>query len=88
MEGTSPNIDMLRNLYRDSPVAQAFLDLAARRERDRSETKVDSIWRLLVGEGQGFDRREIIALFRQLEKVGCGQFVEVDADGHRGLFGA
>ena len=76
MEGTSPNIDMLRNLYRDSRVAHAFLDLAARRERDRSETKVDSIWRLLGGEGQAFERREIIALFRQLEKAGCGQFVE------------
>jgi len=31
---------------------------------------------LLAGEGQAFERREIIALFRQLEKAGCGQFVE------------
>jgi DNA-binding transcriptional regulator PaaX len=76
MEGISPNTDMLRSLYRDSPVAHAFLDLAARRERDRSETKVDRIWRLLVEEGQVFERREIIALFRRLEKAGCGQFVE------------
>ncbi|MGB7758192.1 MAG: DUF262 domain-containing protein, partial [Bryobacteraceae bacterium] len=76
MDSTSPNIDMLRQLYRQSPVAQAFLDHAARRERDQSETKVDRILILLRAEGHAFPRRDIIALFRALQEQGCGQFVE------------
>ena len=67
---------MLRQLYRQSPVAQAFFDHAARRERDQSETKVDRILILLRAEGHVFPRRDIINLFRRLEEQGCGQFVE------------
>src|SRR5205814_3568836 len=76
MDSKSPNIDMLRQLYRQSPVAQAFFDHAARRERDQSETKVDRILILLNAEGHAFPRRDIIALFRKLQEQGCGQFVE------------
>jgi len=73
---SSSNIDALRQLYRESPVARAFLDYAARRERDQSETKVDRILVLLRAQGHEFARREIINLFRQLQDQGCGQFVE------------
>jgi uncharacterized protein DUF262 len=76
MDSKSPNIDTLRQLYRQSPVAKAFFDHAARRERDQSETKVDRILVLLRAEGQEFRRREIIDLFRKLQDQGCGQFVE------------
>ena len=71
----SPNIDNLRQLYRQSPVAKAFFDHAARRERDQSETKVDRILVLLRAEGHEFRRREVIDLFRKLQDQGCGQFV-------------
>lgn len=77
MNSKSPNIDMLRQLYGESLVAKAFFDHAARRERDQSETKVDRILSLLNRAGQhGFQRREIIELFRKLQELGCGQFVE------------
>lgn len=76
MNFTSPNIDLLRQLYKQNPVAKAFFDHAARRERDQSETKVDRILVLLQAEGHAFPRREIIALFRKLQEHGCGQFVE------------
>lgn len=76
MDSKSPNIDTLRQLYRQSPVAKAFFDNAARRERDQSETKVDRILVLLRAEGHEFRRREIIDLFRKLQDQGCGQFVE------------
>jgi hypothetical protein len=76
MDEKSPNIDLLRQLYQQSPVAQAFLDHAAKRERDQSETKVDRILVLLRAEGHAFPRRDIIALFRKLQDQGCGQFVE------------
>src|ERR1700691_4023706 len=76
MESTTPNIELLRQLYQQSPVAKAFFDHAARRERDQSETKVDRILILLRAEGHEFRRREIIDLFRKLQDQGCGQFVE------------
>ena len=89
MDSTSPNIDILRQLYRESPVAKAFFDHAARREYDQSETKVDRILVLLRAEKHPFfQRRDIIALFRQLQDCGCGQFVEGGGDGHRDLSGA
>src|SRR5260370_22385663 len=76
MDSKSPNIDTLRQLYKQSPVARAFFDNAARRERDQSETKVDRILVLLRAEGHEFRRREIIDLFRKLQDQCCGQFVE------------
>jgi hypothetical protein len=76
MEIKSPNIEALRVLYQQNPVAKAFLDHAARRERDQSETKVDRILVRLKHDGSEFQRREIIDLFRKLQELGCGQFVE------------
>ena len=76
MDSKSPNIDVLRQLYLESPVAKAFFDHAARRERDQSETKVDRILILLRAEGHVFPRRDIITLFRKIQEQGCGQFVE------------
>src|SRR6266699_4468004 len=76
MDFKSPNIDTLRQLYKQSGVAKAFFDNAARRERDQSETKVDRTLVLLRTEGHEFRRREVIDLFRKLQEQGCGQFVE------------
>src|SRR5260370_41167916 len=76
METRSPNIDALRQLYNQSSVAKAFFDHAARRERDQSETKVARILVRLKRDGNEFQRREIIDLFRKLQEQGCGQFVE------------
>jgi Protein of unknown function DUF262 len=76
MDSNAPNIEALRQLYRESPVAKAFFDHAARRERDQSETKVDRIIVLLKADGHEFRRREIIELFRMMQHEGLGQFVE------------
>jgi len=76
MDTASPNIELLRQLYEQSAVARAFFDLAAKRERDQSETKVDRLLVLLRAAGDTFSRHEIVALFRRLQEYGCGQFVE------------
>lgn len=76
MDFKTPDVDGLRQLYRDNPVAKAFFDHAARRERDQSETKVDRILVRLRADGQNFRRREIIDLFRKMQDHGLGQFVE------------
>jgi hypothetical protein len=76
MDSRSPDIEQLQRLYRESAIGRAFLDHAARRERDQSETKVDRISVLLKAEGHDFPRREITAFFRTLEELACGQFIE------------
>jgi len=76
MDEKSPNIDGLRRLYNQSPVARAFFEHARSRGRDQSETKVDRIRYLLKVAGNDFSRREIIDLFRKLEDQGWGRFVE------------
>src|SRR5262249_9409387 len=76
MELMSPNISKLRDFYHSSIVAKAFLSHAARRERDQSETKGDSALLVLRSEGFHFRRRDMIDLFRKLEELGCGRFVE------------
>ena len=76
MDSKTLNIDALRQLYRESPVAKAFFDHAARRERDLSVTKVSRILSRLKEDGHEFRRRDIIELFRKMEQQGLGQFVE------------
>jgi hypothetical protein len=69
------DISKLQLLYRENPVARAFLDHAAGRERDQSETTVDRILVVLRAAGHRFERRDIIRLFQSLSALGCGQFV-------------
>jgi hypothetical protein len=77
MDSKSPNVEALRQLYKQSPVAKAFFDRSAARERDQSETKVDRTMVLLNRGGEHeFQRREILDFFRRLQDQGCGQFVE------------
>lgn len=54
MEAGAPNIDTLRELYRQNLVAKALFDHAARRERGQSETKVDRTLVLLKADGHEF----------------------------------
>lgn len=65
----------LSELYKSNRAAQVFFDLMASRKRNQSESKVDRILDLLNSEEDKVSRGEIIALFRQLEELGCGEFV-------------
>jgi hypothetical protein len=69
------DIEKLKHLYSSDPVAQRFLDHAASRERNQSETNVDRALQLLRNDGQDVTRQQIIAVFQGLEDCGCGQFV-------------
>jgi hypothetical protein len=71
------NIDLkaLRNLYQSDKVARAFLDYAARRQRNAVETPVDRVRMNLRHEGCAASRKDTIELFRKLADIGCGEFV-------------
>ncbi|NVN85373.1 MAG: hypothetical protein HXX15_04705 [Rhodopseudomonas sp.] len=63
-------IRAIRVLYNKNPNAQALFDLNARRERDATFTSLDVISRKLE-----ISRGDAVALARDLEAAGCGQFV-------------
>ena len=69
------DIDQLRNLYQNNAIARVFLDEMAGRARNQSETKIDRILVLLQTGNNEINRSQIVQLFRQLQEVGCGQFV-------------
>lgn len=63
-------IEAIRKFYQADEAAQALFDWAAQRERDASFTSIDRICRLL-----DVSRGEAVALARELEVVGCGEFI-------------
>ena len=69
------DIESLQVLYRKSPVAQFFFDHAASRGKNQVETKVDSVLRLCKEEGIEASRREVVALFKEMDRAACGQFI-------------
>jgi hypothetical protein len=69
------DIEKLKQLYRTDKVAQFFLEHAAGRQRNQSETTVDRAIQILRNDGNDVSRQQLISTFQQLEECGCGQFV-------------
>jgi Protein of unknown function DUF262 len=69
------DVTQLREFYRDSSVARAFLDLAASRERDQAETKVERAMVLMKAAGHDYPRQAVVDMFRRLAACECGDFV-------------
>jgi len=78
------DLKKLRELYKSKPEARAMLDEFAGRERNRTETKVDNLQYLTVGN-RPITRGEIIGVFQELASIGCGSFV-VGRKGHASRF--
>jgi len=69
------NLEGIKDLYKRNATARDFLDHAAQRERDRTDTTVDRTITILADAGRKISRGDAIELFRRLEELGCGQFV-------------
>ena len=65
----------LQELYETDDTASAFFDHIATRKRNQSETKVKRILKLLMDEGTEVSRGNMIRLLKNLQELGCGQFV-------------
>jgi hypothetical protein len=78
------DVKKLREFYQRSAPARALLDDFAARERNRTETKVDNL-RYIQVESRPITRGEIIEVFQELQKLGCGSFV-VGRKGHSSRF--
>ena len=69
------NLAGIKELYKRNSIARDFLDHAAQRERDRTETTAERTISILADAGRKISRGDAIDLFRRLEELGCGQFV-------------
>ncbi|MBW3599256.1 MAG: winged helix-turn-helix domain-containing protein [Planctomycetes bacterium] len=69
------DVEKLKELYASDTAAQRFLDHAAGRQRNQSETTVDRALQILRNDGHHVTRQEIISVFQSLENCGCGRFV-------------
>src|SRR5213594_1205803 len=76
MNQKPPDLEAIRQLYAKNAVARAFLDHVARRKNDQSETKIERILSLLRREGRDFGKADIRKLFRNLEELNCGSYIE------------
>jgi hypothetical protein len=74
MNGQRVDLKKLRDLYKANRAAQAMLDEFAKRERNRTETKVDNLLYLSV-DNRPITRGEVIQVFKELEGIGCGSFI-------------
>jgi hypothetical protein len=74
----------LKEVYLKNSAAAVILDEFARRERNRSETKVDNLLYLKV-ENRPITRGEVIQVFQELQLIGCGTFI-VGRKGHSSRF--
>lgn len=66
--------EQLKNLVKNSPLAQLFFGEMANRQNNQKETKVDRVVVLLSKKSVSFERKDVVALFRALEKCGLGRF--------------
>jgi Mrr N-terminal domain len=69
------DIERLKALYLSDHIAQRFLEHAASRRRNQSESSVDRVLQILRADGHELTRQQIICVFKALEDCGCGQFV-------------
>jgi len=69
-------IEQLRQLRKSNGAARAFFDYAASRERNRTETPIDRVLSILEQNGNEVGRSDLIHVFRRLEELGCGRYVE------------
>ncbi len=87
MSGNGAGIDiaLLKELYRRNPTARLMLEDFARRGRNRAQTTVDSLVFRLTMENPRVNRSDILGVFHELEKIGCGNFI-VGRKGHPSRF--
>ncbi len=70
------NIEGLKELYQSDETAKALFDHMGARKRNQSETRLERILTLLREENPSIKKSALIAVFRRLEEMNCGRYVE------------
>jgi hypothetical protein len=74
--GKMNNTEELQKLYTSNEAAKALGSLMASRQRNQNVTKLRRVEFLLKANGYEISRPDLIAVFRKLEELDCGQYVE------------
>jgi hypothetical protein len=74
-ESFNIDIEQLKVLYKENPVAKAALKHFASRERNRGLITVETLQAKLNQGEQRFQKGEIIGFFKSLEELKCGRFI-------------
>jgi hypothetical protein len=70
------NIEELKQFYSSDAAARVLCDHMASRKRNQSETKLERILALLDADDDNVKKSDLIAAFRKLGEIGCGQYIE------------
>ena len=70
------NVDELKAAYAANDAVRAICDEMASRQRNQNETKLLRMLALLENNGAAVRKPALIAGFRELHRVGCGEYVE------------
>ena len=70
------NIDELKAAYIANDAIRAICDEMAPRQRNQNETKLLRMLSVLENNGASVRKPMLIAGFRELQRVGCGEYVE------------
>jgi hypothetical protein len=65
----------LRDLYRSDYAALQVLDNFARRQSDSHITTITSVVARLQGGGHDISRKDVMRVFKALERFRCGKFI-------------
>ena len=69
-------LDLLKKSYQDNEALKAICDLMSMKSKNQNETGLHRIAFYLKKDGFEFERADLIAALRMLEKVECGKYVE------------
>lgn len=81
------NIDVhaLRSLYKSNPAARLVLDSLAARQNKRSMTTVTSLHSVLNLAAYDISREDIIKIFKELQRLNCGEYINGKRKGNPNL---
>ena len=71
-EDLDVNLSKLRTLYKSDYAARQVLDALAARTSDSKGTTVNRIMDLLTGAGHIIQRKDVLRVFEELQKLNCG----------------
>ena len=76
LEMSNVGVNALRNFYKSDSAARLVLDSLAARQNNRSMTTVGSLHSVLRLAAYDISRQDIIKVFKELQKLNCGEYVQ------------
>src|SRR5688572_12080619 len=70
------NVEGLRSLYQTNSAAKATLDYFASRQRNATETKVETLEAALAGRGSQWGYYDLLKVVKRLCDLGYGKYIE------------